>query len=107
MADDVKTISKDDLKGKIDRDEPVQIVNVLSPEGWSQGLIKGSKKIPLSELGSRLGELDKSREVVTYCASRQCAASRSAAETLARKGYDVKAYEGGIQEWKMAGLPTE
>ena len=101
----VQTISKDQLLAKIKNNDGVQIVNVLSPEHYGKGFIKGSKKIPLEQLDSRLGELDKTKEVVTYCASSECSASMKAAEKLAAKGFKVKAYEGGIKEWSEAGLP--
>jgi rhodanese-related sulfurtransferase len=107
MAVAFQTITKDELKGKMDRGEPVQIVNVLSPKSYLLGLIKGSLKIPVDELDQRSGELDRSKEVVTYCAGYQCTASREAAEKLAAKGFNVRAYEGGITEWKEAGLPLE
>lgn len=103
----IKTISKDELKKKLEKREPVQIVNVLEPEGYKLGIIKGSKKIPLSQLDRRMNELDKSREIVTYCANTQCSASKQAAEQLAAKGFNVKAYEGGAKEWTESGYPTE
>ncbi|MBI3458130.1 MAG: rhodanese-like domain-containing protein [Candidatus Rokubacteria bacterium] len=103
----VKTITKEALRQKLDRGEPVQVVNVLDPKWYALGVIKGSRKIPLAELDQRAGELDKSREVVTYCASAECSASAEAAKKLAARGFRVSAYEGGIQEWKEAGLPTE
>jgi rhodanese-related sulfurtransferase len=103
----VETISKDQLLAKIKNNDGVQIVNVLSPEHYGKGFIKGSKQIPLEQLDSRLGELDKTKEVVTYCASSECNASMKAAEKLAAIGFKVKAYEGGIKEWSEAGLPTD
>lgn len=103
----LQTISKEDLRKKIDRGEPVQVVNVLSPEYYHLGLIKGSKRIPVAELDRRVSELDKSKEVITYCADAECPASRQGAEKLASLGFNVKAYEGGIKEWKAAGYPTE
>ena len=60
-----------------------------------------------AELEGRAWEIDKSREVIVYCASVKCDASRRAAEMLTVLGFDVKAYEGGIKEWKEAGLPIE
>lgn len=101
-----ETITQEELLKKM-KEGKVQVVNVLDPEWHKLGFIKGSQKIPLGQLEKRLGELDKSREVVTYCASTQCTASSEAAKLLARKGYQVRAYEGGIKEWKEAGLPTE
>jgi len=103
----VETISKDQLLAKIKNNDDVQIVNVLSPEHYGKGFIKGSKKIPLEQMNSRMSELDKTKEVVTYCASCDCSASMKAAEKLAAKGFKVKAYEGGIKEWSEAGLPMD
>jgi rhodanese-related sulfurtransferase len=103
----VATISKDALAEKLNNREPVQVVNVLKPDYYHLGFIKDSLKIPLDELDRRIGELDKNREVITYCAHSQCPASSQAAVKLAAKGFQVRAYEGGIKEWKEAGLPTE
>ncbi len=100
----VKTITKEELSKKLGS---VQVVNVLDPEWYKLGLIKGSKKIPLAELDKRAKELDRSKEVVTYCASYACNASSEAAKQLAAKGFAVSAYEGGIKEWAEAGLPVE
>lgn len=100
-------VTKEELKAKIDRNEPVQILNVLPPAYWREGSIVHSKKIPLDELDNRLGELDKSKEVIAYCANYQCQASRQAATRLSQKGFNVKAYEGGIEEWKLSGYPME
>ena len=102
-----RTITKTELERKLQGKEPVQVVNVLSPDYYRLGFIKGSVAIPLAELEKRHTELDKSKEVVTYCAGVDCSASGKAAQLLADKGYNVSAYEGGIKEWKAAGLPTE
>lgn len=100
-------ISKDDLNRRMLNGESIQIVNVLEPDHYNLGFIKGSRKIPLSKLEERMSELDKSKPVVTYCANGDCGASRAAAEKLAAKGFQVSAYEGGIKEWKESGLPIE
>ncbi|MGE4233997.1 MAG: rhodanese-like domain-containing protein [Bacteriovoracia bacterium] len=103
---DVRTISKEDLKDKLDNKAPVQVINVLEkPEVGNLKLILGSKNIPLSELSHRLDELDKSKEVVVYCSSYLCTASKEAAKQLKRNGFKVKAYEGGLKEWTESGLP--
>jgi rhodanese-related sulfurtransferase len=106
-AADVKVMTKDALNEKIKKGESIQLLNVLDPQYYSLGAIKGSKKIPLAELDKRLAELDKSKEVVTYCADVSCSASRKAAELLAGKGFKVSAYEGGIKEWTAAKLPVD
>ncbi len=103
----LQTISKDELKVKLDRMEDFQLVNVLEPKFYALGMIPGSLKIPAAEIAERQGELDKNREVVTYCASPDCSASRDAARKLSDLGFDAKAYEGGIREWKASGFPLE
>ena len=104
---EIKVMTKDALNEKMMKGEPFQLLNVLDPQYYSLGTIKGSIKIPLAELEKRASELDKSKEIVTYCAETSCSASRKAAEMLAEKGFKVSAYEGGIKEWTAAKLPVE
>jgi rhodanese-related sulfurtransferase len=100
----VRVITKDALYEKIRKGAPLQLLNVLDPEYYSLGVIKGSMRIPLAELDKRCSELDRSKEVVTYCADTSCSASREAAELLAKKGFQVSAYVGGIKEWAKKNL---
>lgn len=104
---EVKVITKDALNEKISKGESFQLVNVLDPKYYELGIIKGSLKIPAADLEKRSGELDKAKDVVTYCADTSCSASRTAATLLAAKGFKVSAYEGGIKEWTAAKLPVE
>jgi len=104
---EIKTITKDELNNKMKSGTHFQLVNVLDPKDYSLGMIQGSRKIPLAELEKRFTELDKNTDVVTYCASSECHASRKAAELLASKGFKVFAYEGGVKEWTAANLPVE
>jgi rhodanese-related sulfurtransferase len=106
-ATDVKCVKMEDLKRMMEKHKPVQIVNVLAPEHYGLGMIKGSIKMPLAEMDKRFTELDKAKDVVTYCADSSCDASKKAAKLLAEKGFTVSAYEGGAKEWKAAGLPLE
>lgn len=103
----LKVVTKDELSAKLKSGAPFQLVNVLDPQYYNLGIIKGSLKIPAAELEKRLGELDKSKEIVTYCADTSCSASRKSAELLAAKGFKASAYEGGIKEWTAAKLPVE
>ncbi len=103
----ITCISREDLLARMDRRDDIQIVNVLGPDYYHLGFIKGSLKIPFDELEARMGELDRQKDVITYCASPSCTASSKAAEKLAKHGFRVFAYEGGIKEWKEAGFPVE
>jgi phage shock protein E len=63
--------------------------------------IPGSYLVPLQELGYRVNELPKNKEIVVYC--RVGNRSAYACSYLSRLGYKVKNLEGGIVSWNMAG----
>jgi rhodanese-related sulfurtransferase len=49
-------------------------------------------------------ELARDAEIITYCGGPKCPQSMLAAQKLVELGYtNVKAYEGGLEEWKAAG----
>lgn len=75
------------------------LVDVRSPGEFGAGHIEGAKNIPVSDLGSRLGELgeDKARPIVVYCASGM--RSASAASTLKRAGFQQVFDLGGMSRW--------
>lgn len=103
----IKQITKEELKKKLD-DKNVVIVNVLDKEDYDKAHIKGSISIPYEELiVDGWKKLDKGKEIITYCKNTMCSASREAAEFLGGKGFSVKAYEGGIEEWTKAKYPAE
>lgn len=106
-ATQLKEITKDELNEKLQSKNPFELLNVLPAESYGLGVIKGSRKIPLAELDKRIKELDKSKDVVTYCANAQCDASHKAAELLTAKGFTVAVYKGGAEEWAAAGLPLD
>ena len=103
----MKTITKEEVVRGMEGGK-VLVVNVLAHEGFDKIHIRGSVSIPRKELeGGRWTEIDRGKEIVVHCSSYSCDASRLAAEFLEEKGFQVKAYEGGIKEWAESGLPTE
>jgi len=100
-------ITKDELNERLVKGDDVQILNVAERRHHELGMIAGSLRIPYAELATRLAELVRSREVVTYGADSACDRSRMAAEYLMKKGFSVCWYDGGIREWAAAGLPLD
>lgn len=100
-------ITKDELHDRLLRGEELQVLNVADPRHHTLGMIMGSLKIPFAELARRATELVRSREVVTYSSDCACDRPRMAAEMLAKKGFKVRWYDGGIREWAAAGLPVD
>src|SRR5215471_979972 len=86
----------------------VQVLDVREPEETTGplGRIPGAVLIPLGELGTRKGELDKDRPVVAVCR----AGGRSAQATiiLQQAGFaKVANLPGGMLRWRSEGNPVE
>ena len=82
------------------------IVDVRDATEYAEGHLPEAKNIPLADLDSRIGELNKfkDRPVIVVCKSGARAAA--AAAKLAKAGFaDVVNLDGGIAAWQKAGLP--
>jgi len=89
----------------MNHDSPL-LLDVRESRELSTGMIDGAKNIPLSDLGKRLGELekDKNRKVIVYC--RSGARSATACRLLQKQGFtDVAHLAGGVMAWQSANLP--
>lgn len=107
MKEEIETVTKEELL-KILENPDVVIVDVLGNLSYSQYHIKNSISIPYDVLEKGGWEkVDRGKTVITYCHSMTCNASKRAAEIFRKNGFKVKAYEGGISEWKDYGLPAE
>lgn len=78
-------------------DPAVQILDVRPPALVQAHPLPrgGAKNIPLAQLRARLGELDRSRPVVTVCAMGKT--SYFAARVLAQQGFNALSLTGGIR----------
>lgn len=107
---ELASITRDELKTKVDRGGDFKLVETLAPEQFQEAHLPGAFNMPpdrVSELAPTLLP-DKRVEVITYCASTTCHASADAARELLRLGYtNVRHYAGGKADWVFAGLPVE
>lgn len=97
----VENISPDQLDEKMELQEDLFILDVRTPEEHARLAIPGSHLIPLQELGHRMRDVPKDKEIIVYC--RVGNRSAAASSFLARNGFKVKNLEGGIMSWNMAG----
>ncbi|MDX1295302.1 MAG: rhodanese-like domain-containing protein [Sulfurimonadaceae bacterium] len=83
-------------------DVNVTLLDVRTPQEYAQQHIRGAILIPLSELNSRLHELNKDKTVLIYCqtGNRSVTASRK----LTSEGYTVFNLSGGITSWSDRSL---
>ncbi len=84
------------------------ILDVRDQSEYDAGHINNSVLIPVSDLESRLDELEeyKDIEIIVHC--RSGSRSRTASTILATNGFS-KIYNmlGGFNAWTAAGYPTE
>lgn len=79
------------------------VLDVREPYEWEAGRIRQARHIPMGELGERLHELPRDREIVAVCRSGN--RSGQVADALTRAGYRIANLEGGMKAWHKAGLP--
>lgn len=84
------------------------LINVLDQDSYNDCHIPESINIPFNKLQEATREMEKDTEIIVYCASYECSASREAWHILDQAGFtNIWAYEGGVREWKQSGKPTQ
>ena len=106
----IESISTEALERRLQEHASFQFWNVLTDKYFNGEMIPGSSRVPLDRVGREVltAQIPKDAEIVVYCAGPLCPQSKLAAEKLRNLGFtNVKAYEGGIEEWKSAGNQVE
>lgn len=81
------------------------LLDVRSPAERQIAAIDGHQPLPLPELESSLGSLDRGTEIIVYCASG--VRSLRAARLLIDEGFErVSHLSGGIRDWIRSGFPV-
>jgi len=82
----------------------IAVLDVREPGERAAGAIGGSAFIPLGEVASRAGELDRGKLLVVHCKGGY--RSSIATSLLRRAGLrDIANLTGGFDAWRAAGLP--
>jgi rhodanese-related sulfurtransferase len=100
-------MSAEELKSKLERNEPLTIIDVRSAGTYasSDNKIRGAIHVKLRKLRYRLGfaplkDVPRDREIVTYCACPGDESSNRAAQILSEAGFQrVRVLKGGWQAW--------
>jgi rhodanese-related sulfurtransferase len=89
------------------QDSTVKILDVRTPQEFSQGHIKGAQLIPVYDLSSRIQDLAqfKNRPILVYCHSGN--RSTTASRILKKNGFTkINNLQGGIRAWSNDGNET-
>jgi rhodanese-related sulfurtransferase len=107
----VDTISLEELRRKLEGNEPIVLVDALAPMAYAHSHLPGAINLPPVGLDAYLLKRripDKLAEIVVYCSGPDCEDSVDTARRLVELGYvNVRRYAGGKNEWREAGLPLE
>lgn len=106
----MKTITREDLKARLDAGEPLTLVEALPKAHYEQGHLPGAIHIPHDEIDARAASAlpDRDATIVVYCAGPTCRNSGIAAASLRAAGYrNVLEYVEGKSGWEEAGHPLE
>jgi rhodanese-related sulfurtransferase len=69
--------------------------------------LRDAKNIPLADLASRIGELDKSKGKTIVVVCQSGARADKAVKQLGAAGFtDALSLDGGLAAWSAAGLPV-
>jgi rhodanese-related sulfurtransferase len=62
-------ITVDDVRGRLERSEPLFFIDARSPRAWEASDVKlpGALRAPAGEIEAHLGELPHDRPIVVYC----------------------------------------
>lgn len=104
------TITKEELKTKIDAGEAFKLVDVRDTPDYRQAHIPGAVHLLIADMNKEQVHtlLHPEDEIVVYSLDIDCPAKFIAAKKLIDLGYkNVMAYPGSWKEWKDAGYPTE
>lgn len=97
-GEDFSVAQAREYMGKLGADG-YQLLDVRQPKEYEEGHLAGAILIPLKELPGRLGELEKEKPVIVYCAIG--GRSKAAAQLLAGKDFaSVYNMAGGIKAWQ-------
>ena len=82
-----------------------QLVDVQTDPEYEASHLAGARHVPLEQIPSVAGELDRERPLVFYC--RVGERSALASEAFRAAGFDAYTMAGGLVAWAEDGRPLE
>ncbi|WP_336881654.1 rhodanese-like domain-containing protein [Priestia koreensis] len=95
--EEVKVITTDELEEKLEKKEPVLLVDVREDEEVADGMIPGAKHIKMGDIPANLDYFDKDKEYIFICRSGK--RSENVCMYLQDQGYNVRNLVGGMLDW--------
>jgi rhodanese-related sulfurtransferase/DNA-binding MarR family transcriptional regulator len=100
----LEPVARDELLQRLN-DGQVLVLDVRPEAEYTAGHIPGAISVPHDQLATRLAELPENTDIVAYCRGRYCVFAPEAVRLLRAHGYSARPLEGGLPDWRLAGLP--
>jgi len=100
-----QNLTVEEARSFIQQNVDLVILDVRTKEEYDIVHLQNAVLIPVSELPTRLSELDKSKKILVYC--KAGGRSAKASGTLVSDGFgSIYNMLGGIDAWTQAGYPV-
>jgi rhodanese-related sulfurtransferase len=101
----LEPVAQEELARRL-RDGQVLVLDVRPAAEYAAGHIPGAVNVPHDQLAARLGEIPSGADIVAYCRGRYCVFAPDAVRLLRARGFSARPLEGGLPDWRLAGLPV-
>jgi rhodanese-related sulfurtransferase len=104
----IHEISVAEVKARLERGDPFELVDVREDSEWAAGRIRGARHLGRGVLERDVEKAipDTNADIVLYCGGGY--RSALAADSLRQMGYTrVLSMTGGWRDWQSEGGPTE
>ena len=95
----MKDIGVGELRGRLETEEDLVVLDVREPDEVAQAAISGSVNIPLGQVVNRMSELDPARPTAVICAGGVRSAKAIGALTAAGYTGELVNVRGGMKAW--------
>jgi len=101
-----RAVSPQEAQAMIAQRKDLLVIDVRNPEELKEGFIAGSQLVPFWEIAKGQKTLPNDHPILLVCAVG--GRSFAVGQYLAQKNYpEVYNLQGGIDNWKKAGLPLQ
>jgi ArsR family transcriptional regulator len=104
--DALEAVSFEDLHQQM-TDGLVTLLDVRPSDEFVDGHVPGALNVPLASLVAWFADRPADVTVVAYCRGPWCVLAFEAVALLRQRGVRAFRLEGGLPEWRRAGLPVE
>jgi rhodanese-related sulfurtransferase/DNA-binding MarR family transcriptional regulator len=101
----LEPVGQGELARRLDEGDVV-VLDVRPQAEYAAGHIRGAINLPHDRLAASLAGLPSGADIVAYCRGRYCVFAPDAVRLLRAHGYAAWPLDGGMPEWRRAGLPV-